>query len=63
MHGRHHRRHRTNEVDMQIDENDDGENMHILLLMVAKLEGRPVTSEHKDHQEVAIHNCNQGKKQ
>ena len=63
MHGRHHRRHRTNEVDMQIDENDDGENMHILLLM-AKLGGRPVTSsEHKDHQEVAIHNCNQGKKQ
>jgi hypothetical protein len=49
---------------MQIDGNDDGENMHILLLAVAKLEGRPVTSsEHKDHQEVAIHNCNQGKKQ
>ena len=48
---------------MQIDGNDDGENMHILLLM-AKLGGRPVTSsEHKDHQEVAIHNCNQGKKQ
>jgi hypothetical protein len=34
VYGWHHRRHRTDEVAVQIDEDDDGENMRILLLIV-----------------------------
>jgi hypothetical protein len=32
VHGRHDRRHRTDQIAVQIDEDDDSENMHILLL-------------------------------
>jgi hypothetical protein len=39
VHSGHHRGHRADEITVQIDEDDDGENVHILLLIVVATRG------------------------
>jgi hypothetical protein len=39
VHSGHHRRHRADKITVQIDEDDDGENVHILLLIVVAIHG------------------------